>query len=180
MRLRKDTTHVDKGRAGQVITHVRSLISMVEYGEGIVATRRKGLKRADCSSLELLLLAVAPPSLLLLSGSWPETDCTLCNPRRLAQMLMGNGFACVQRRSTFQCRRGQTQRWRLRRRRDWSPEKDCTFKEYHYHGKDGGSGIGGLNLQDRSRRLSLGGRPQARHSKAEDVDRLPHLQNEDA
>ena len=44
---------------------------------------------ADSSSLELFLLAVAPPFLLLLSCSWPETDCTLCNPRRLAQCLSG-------------------------------------------------------------------------------------------
>ena len=39
-----------------------------------------------------------------------------------------------------------------------------------YHGKDG------LNLQDRCL-LPNSGRPRARRSKAEDVDRLPHLGN---
>ena len=36
----------------------------------------------------------------------------------------------------------------------------------------------GLNLQDGKRFLSLSGWPQARHSKAKDVDRLSHLEDE--
>ena len=144
---------------------------MVEYDEDIVAWKKGRLLRLGGEMQLLLLLA---PSLLLLSCSWPATDCT----------FIPEGF----------CSWGGIENLPASSKSPLSSAVVAKPKD----GDDGGGGADllmeegddqwnqrgdsknmmGLNLQDGKRFLSLSGWPQARHSKAKDVDRLPHLEDE--